>query len=77
MPRHARLDRPGTVHVMVRGIEQRQIVDDEAERADFVRRVEAFGCRNRGLEPGFNLYLRRKASSISVNAFVLKELINQ
>jgi hypothetical protein len=36
MPRHARLDGPGTLHhVMVRGIEQRQIVDDEADRADF------------------------------------------
>ena len=32
MPRHARLDSPGTLHhVMVRGIEQRQIVDDEAD----------------------------------------------
>lgn len=40
MPRHARLDSPGTLHhVMVRGIEQRQIVDDEADRADFVRRL--------------------------------------
>ena len=36
MPRHARLDSPRTLHhVMVRGIEQRQIVDDEADRADF------------------------------------------
>ena len=34
MPRHARLDGPGTLHhVIVRGIEQRQIVDDEADRA--------------------------------------------
>ena len=48
MPRHARLDSPGTLHhVMVRGIEQRQIVDDEADHADFVRRLGAFGCRNR------------------------------
>jgi len=35
MPRHARLDSPGTLHHgMVRDIEQRQIVDDEADRAD-------------------------------------------
>jgi len=48
MPRHARLDSPRTLHhVMVRGIEQRQIVDVEADRADFVRRLGAFGCRNR------------------------------
>jgi len=53
MPRHARLDSPGTLHhVMVRGIEQRQIVDDEADRADFVRRLGAFGCRNRDTGEG-------------------------
>ena len=45
MPRHARLDSPGTLHhVMVRGIEQRQIVDDEADRADFVRRLGALAA---------------------------------
>jgi hypothetical protein len=37
MPRHATLDGPGTLHhVMVRVIEQRQIVDDEADRADLI-----------------------------------------
>jgi hypothetical protein len=37
MPRQARLDSPGTLrHAMVRGIEERQIVDDEADRADFI-----------------------------------------
>ena len=47
MPRHARLDSPGTLHhVMVRGIEQRQIVDDEADRADFVRRLGALAAEN-------------------------------
>ena len=45
MPRHARLDSPGTLHHgMVRGIEQRQIVDDEADRADFVRRLGALAA---------------------------------
>jgi hypothetical protein len=40
MPRQARLDSPGTLHhVMVRSIEQRQIVDNEADRADYVRRL--------------------------------------
>ena len=41
MPRQARLDSPGTLHhVMVRGIEQRQIVDDEADRADLCDGLE-------------------------------------
>jgi hypothetical protein len=42
MPRQARLDSPGTLHhVMVRGIEERQIVDDETDRRNFVRRLGA------------------------------------
>lgn len=33
MPRHARLDSPGTLHhVIVRGIERRKIVDDDVDR---------------------------------------------
>ena len=37
MPRQARLDAPGTLHhVMVRGIEGREIVDDEKDRKKFV-----------------------------------------
>ena len=40
MPRGARLDAPGTLHhVMVRGIERRNIVDDEKNRQDFVFRL--------------------------------------
>ena len=40
MPRGARLDAPGTLHhVMVRGIERRNIVDDEKDREDFVSRL--------------------------------------
>jgi len=39
MPRGARLDAPGTLHhVIVRGIEGRNIVDDETDREDFVSR---------------------------------------
>jgi REP element-mobilizing transposase RayT len=40
MPRQARLDSPGTLHhVMIRGIERRNIVDEEQDRKDFVRRL--------------------------------------
>jgi hypothetical protein len=40
MPRRARLDAPGTLHhVMVRGIERRRIVNDVADRKNFVERL--------------------------------------
>jgi putative transposase len=40
MPRHARLDAPGTLHhVIVRGIEQRKIVSDDRDRENFVSRM--------------------------------------
>lgn len=40
MPRQARLDAPGTLHhVIVRGIEKRRIVDDKADRDNFVSRM--------------------------------------
>jgi hypothetical protein len=40
MPRRARLDAPGTLHhVMVRGIENRRIVNDIADRKNFVKRL--------------------------------------
>jgi len=40
MPRQARLDSPGTLHhVIVRGIEQRRIVDDDTDRNNFVDRM--------------------------------------
>ena len=39
MPRRARLDAPGTLHhVIVRGIERRNIVDDDRDRRNFVSR---------------------------------------
>ena len=48
MPRQARLDSPGTLHhVMLRGIERRQIVDDETDRRNFVRRLGALGEETR------------------------------
>jgi len=40
MPRGPRLDAPGVVHhVMVRGIEQREVFQHDDDRADFVRRL--------------------------------------
>lgn len=40
MPRQARLDAPGTVHhVIIRGIEKRKIVNNDADREEFVQRM--------------------------------------
>lgn len=40
MPRQARLDAPSTLHhVIIRGIEQRRIVDDDTDREEFVQRM--------------------------------------
>ena len=40
MPRRARLDVPGTLHhVILRGIEKRQIFDDDLDREMFVKRM--------------------------------------
>jgi REP element-mobilizing transposase RayT len=40
MPRRARLDTPGTLHhVIVRGIEKRRIVNDIADRKNFIKRM--------------------------------------
>ena len=42
MPRLARLDTPGTLHhVMIRGIEKRQITDDDHDRRTWVERLGA------------------------------------
>ncbi len=39
MPRQARLDAAGTLHhIIIRGIEQRKIVDDRKDRETFVER---------------------------------------
>ena len=48
MPRQARLDAPGTLHhVMLRGIERRAIVTDNADRHEFVRRLGASAMQSR------------------------------
>jgi REP element-mobilizing transposase RayT len=40
MPRHARLDAPGTLHhVVVRGLERRVIFRDDPDREDFLARL--------------------------------------
>jgi len=40
MPRHARLDAPGTLHhVMIRGIEGKAIFRDDRDRKEFVTRL--------------------------------------
>ena len=41
MPRGARLDAPGLHHVIVRGIERRNIVDDDNDQENFVSRMGA------------------------------------
>ena len=44
-PGRARLDAPGTLHyVIVRGIEKREIVDDDADREEFVQRLGALAA---------------------------------
>jgi REP element-mobilizing transposase RayT len=48
MPRRARLDSPGTLHhVIVRGIEKRKIVDDVADRENFVKRMGELAAETR------------------------------
>ena len=48
MPRRARLDAPGTLHhVMVRGIDKRRIVDDVADRKNFVKRMGELAAKTK------------------------------
>ena len=48
MPRQARLDAPGTLHhVMLRGIERRAIVTDNADRHEFVSRLGVSAMQSR------------------------------
>jgi REP element-mobilizing transposase RayT len=52
MPRQARLDAPGTLHhIIIRGIEQRKIVDDRKDRENFLERVG-----RAALETGTSIY---------------------
>jgi len=46
VPRQARLDAPGALlHVIIRGTEQRQIVDDDEGRRNFVDRMGSLGLQ--------------------------------
>jgi len=48
MARQARLDAPGTLHhIIIRGIEQRKIVDDGYDRKDFVSRMGKIASETR------------------------------
>ena len=41
MPRQARLDSPGLMHhVMARGLNRQKIFLDDADRANFIQRIE-------------------------------------
>ena len=49
MPRHARLDAPGTLHhVMGRGLDRTRVFEGEADREDFVHRLAGL-CREGAL----------------------------
>lgn len=52
MPRQARLDVPGTLHhVIIRGIEKKDIVSSDKDRQDFVARMGTIA-----LETGTSVY---------------------
>ena len=73
MPRQARLDAPGTLHhVMLRGIERRAIVTDDADRHDFVRRLGALAMQSRTAIYGWAL-LTKQAYREFVAAGVAQE----
>jgi REP element-mobilizing transposase RayT len=73
MPRKARIDAPGALHhIFARGIDRRSIFKDDADRADFLKRVETIlsetqtACYAWALIPNhFHLLLRTGPSSIS------------
>ena len=51
MPLGARLDAPGTLHhEMIRGIEKRNIVDDEMDREQFASRLGRLSAWKRRLQ---------------------------
>ena len=62
MPRSARLDQPGLLqHVIVRGVEKRDIFFDDEDRDDFVRRLSTLLLETETeLEKGTVLFLEIK-----------------
>jgi len=52
MPRGPRLDAPGTLHhLMIRGIEKRNIVENDTDRDDFINRLDQIA-----VETGTSIY---------------------
>jgi len=58
MPRKARIDAPGALHLIIaRGIERRSILDDDTDRNNFLSRLETIlsdtrtSCYARALIP--------------------------
>jgi len=48
MPRQSRIDAPGTLHhVMIRGIERREIFQDDKDRESFLDRLASVVERSR------------------------------
>ena len=70
MPRGPRLDSPGTLHhVIIRGIEKREIVADDKDRGIFVSRMGSVA-----LKTGTNIY----AWALMTNhAHILLKAVNQ
>jgi len=51
MPRQSRIDAPGTLHhVMIRGIERREIFQDDKDRESFLDRLASV-VRELGVSP--------------------------
>ena len=53
MPRRARIDAPGALHlVLYRGIERRSVFGEDSDRDDFLKRLETILTATRILKPG-------------------------
>ena len=80
MPRGARLDVPGTLHhVIVRGIERRRIVNDVADRKNFVRRLGQLAAGTNTAVYAWALmtnhaHLLLRSSDIGLSAFMRRFL---
>jgi len=83
MPRQARLDAPGTLHhVIIRGIERKEIVKDDHDRQNFVYRMGMIALETGTLIYAWTLmtnhahiFLRSSSSGISrYMSRLLKEL---
>nr|QNO51014.1 hypothetical protein EDLMLJLI_00007 [Methanosarcinales archaeon ANME-1 ERB6] len=74
MPRQARLDAPGTLHhVIIRGIERKEIVKDDHDRQNFVYRMGTIALETGTLIYAWTLmtnqahiFLRNSSSGISL-----------